>query len=872
MMNAVELLNEFRQRRSEHAFAELVRRFSNLVFSVANRRLNNAALAEEAAQSVFLRLAKSAPNLSTEPELIGWLHRTSVHVAVDLWRAETRRRAREEKAAAMQFIESIQPNENSSHLTLALDEALDDLSDSDRQALLLRFFDGRKMRELAENLGITEDAAKMRISRSLDRLRERLALRGIQTTTVLLAAFLTEEAVTAIPAAITQSILRAVAPISAGTSWLMRLTPFLQWKFAALVASLGLAAVLITSQQTKSSQQNPPNKNSAANASLANNAQKSATAEPIFDAVTIAANPLKLLEHVARARNRITSGNIQYEQAVELSENSVHGAADTNTLTGQIIFDGAHRRIEQIGFEYSYVGIGEEGERSAKLIKEKKLNHAQAMRAGLITQFESHHVTVFDGLVIMDYWENDGRPNSTAISDPNGGRGVGDFDPRCLGLRAFTSTTVENGLSLTSTNATLVGQENIEGATTWHVRVQIYDIYRDYWVSVAQPERLLKVVDNGDVIISRYAPDRSRDPLPVEVIAQTRNYVKRFRRTASEYNIPVDPATFTLAGLGMQRGTSVIDYRTQRSLGYWTGQGLSEDLPSKQADTEQPNTYAPTLSEQLALLDSEPETPRGLDAALWILFNTPDGPDLEKAGKTILEHHLQSTNLLNLVIRLESLRPRCAKQLLTEILAKNPDAEIRGTACFSLAQTFMDEAEFGANEKATAQAKNNFQRFIREFSTAGKTAFDKKYKSTKAIEEIDRGFIGHEAPLVSAAITTGETLSALTSRGRATLLLFRLPNSKYEAEEYRKVYDKVADRDITFITIFDRPSRSEKVEDSVEASAPGWLQIRNGESIRERFYIHSWPSTVLIDKHGTIRARNLRGEALEKAILAAATN
>src|SRR5689334_14208167 len=100
-MNGCELLDEFRERRSETAFAELVRRYADLVFSVAKRRLNGDSLAEEVAQLVFMRLAKGPPKLSSEAALLVWLHRTSVHVAIDLWRSESRRRAREEKAVAM---------------------------------------------------------------------------------------------------------------------------------------------------------------------------------------------------------------------------------------------------------------------------------------------------------------------------------------------------------------------------------------------------------------------------------------------------------------------------------------------------------------------------------------------------------------------------------------------------------------------------------------------------------------------------------------------------------------------------------------------------------------------------------------------------
>src|ERR1700716_1982549 len=101
-MNGTDLLAEFRKTQCEAAFGELVRRYTNLVFSVAKRRLSNVSLAQEAAQIVFIRLAKAAPNIRGDAELVAWLHRTTVNASIDLWRSESRRQAREEKAVAMQ--------------------------------------------------------------------------------------------------------------------------------------------------------------------------------------------------------------------------------------------------------------------------------------------------------------------------------------------------------------------------------------------------------------------------------------------------------------------------------------------------------------------------------------------------------------------------------------------------------------------------------------------------------------------------------------------------------------------------------------------------------------------------------------------------
>src|SRR6476660_8373854 len=101
-MNGTELLVEFRATRAETAFSELVRRYTNLVYSIGKRRVSDVSLAQEVTQLVFIRLAKAPPKLESEAQLLAWLHRATVHVSIDIWRSETRRRAREQHAIAMQ--------------------------------------------------------------------------------------------------------------------------------------------------------------------------------------------------------------------------------------------------------------------------------------------------------------------------------------------------------------------------------------------------------------------------------------------------------------------------------------------------------------------------------------------------------------------------------------------------------------------------------------------------------------------------------------------------------------------------------------------------------------------------------------------------
>src|SRR6185436_10149357 len=176
-MNGNELLAEFRRTRAEGAFSELVRRYTNLVYSVAKRRVTDVTLAQEITQIVFIRLSKAPPKLATEAQLLSWLHRTTVHVSIDLWRAETRRRAREQHAVAMQTDPSEELAWN--EMKPVLDEALDRLNEADRQAILLRFFEQKTMADLGRSFGVTEDAAKMRVSRAVERLRTQLAGRNV---------------------------------------------------------------------------------------------------------------------------------------------------------------------------------------------------------------------------------------------------------------------------------------------------------------------------------------------------------------------------------------------------------------------------------------------------------------------------------------------------------------------------------------------------------------------------------------------------------------------------------------------------------------------------------------------------------------------
>src|SRR5450432_1281832 len=124
-----QLLRTYAEYRSEPAFAELVRRHVDLVYSAALRMVCDSHLAEDVTQGVFVALAKNAAQLLDHPVLSGWLHRTAQNTAAQSVRTDVRRRAREQEAAAMNELLSGEPDANWEHIAPHLDAALGELSE-----------------------------------------------------------------------------------------------------------------------------------------------------------------------------------------------------------------------------------------------------------------------------------------------------------------------------------------------------------------------------------------------------------------------------------------------------------------------------------------------------------------------------------------------------------------------------------------------------------------------------------------------------------------------------------------------------------------------------------------------------------------------
>lgn len=253
MTDDATLLRAYATSKSEEAFAELVRRHLPMVYSAALRNLNgDAHRAADIAQIVFSSVARNAARLSRHPVLTGWLYTATRHAAIDAARAELRRRRREQYAHNLE--ENSMQSEQAGmweRLRPVLDDALEQLKDDDRQAVLLRFFQARHFGEIAAALGLSEEAARKRVERAIEKLRQVLRRRGIDSTEAALGSVLAAETLSAAPAGLVQTItgtaLANAAPTTVGASFLA-MTKF-QIGAAAAVAAGGGWLVISQSQQ-----------------------------------------------------------------------------------------------------------------------------------------------------------------------------------------------------------------------------------------------------------------------------------------------------------------------------------------------------------------------------------------------------------------------------------------------------------------------------------------------------------------------------------------------------------------------------------------------------------------------------------------------
>lgn len=249
------VLEQFTTNKSEEAFAELVRRHIALVHSVALRHTNNPEHAQEITQAVFIILARKAASLSSKTVLSGWLYHTARLTAANFRRAEFRRIRREQRVY-MQSSPTAETTDSAwRELCPLLEDAMSRLGSTDRDALVLRFFENKSLREVGAALGLEERAAQKRVARSLEKLRTFFTKRGVVLTTAIIAGAISANSVQAAPVGLAISISAAAKGTAATLSGLPALKGALKimaWTKAktAIIGGIGLLVIAGTAAVT----------------------------------------------------------------------------------------------------------------------------------------------------------------------------------------------------------------------------------------------------------------------------------------------------------------------------------------------------------------------------------------------------------------------------------------------------------------------------------------------------------------------------------------------------------------------------------------------------------------------------------------------
>ncbi|HUB67038.1 MAG TPA: sigma-70 family RNA polymerase sigma factor [Candidatus Methylacidiphilales bacterium] len=251
----MELVRDYGRQGSEEAFAELVRRHIHLVYSAALRHTGNTAHAEEITQAVFVILARKAGSLRPNMILAAWLYETTRWTSLSFLRGERRRHMREQEAYMRSTFEKSDDPSLWNQLAPLLDEAMGRLGPKDREAVVLRFFKEKNLREIAEAMNVTEPAAQSRVHRAVEKLRRFFLKHGIDSTASAISGAISAHSVQTAPVALVKTVttvaLTKGATASTATSNLIKGTlKIMVWTKAktaiagAIIAGLAVYSVI----------------------------------------------------------------------------------------------------------------------------------------------------------------------------------------------------------------------------------------------------------------------------------------------------------------------------------------------------------------------------------------------------------------------------------------------------------------------------------------------------------------------------------------------------------------------------------------------------------------------------------------------------
>jgi RNA polymerase sigma factor (sigma-70 family) len=266
MVDDMDLVRQYARCKSEEAFAALVSRHVNLVYSVALRQVRDPHLAEEVTQTVFIILARKAGSLGSKTVISGWLYRTARYAAAKVLTMRRRRQEREREAYMQSQLNGTE-RDTWKEIEPLLETAMGQLGERDHDALVLRFYEERGFKDIGSALGTTEAGAKMRVNRALEKLRVFFTKRGLTLSAAAIGGAISAHSVQAAPVGLATSVtVAAVKGASATTTTLtliettLKLMAWTKLRTAVVVGAVALLAAgtaTVTIQHAKAKAESP---------------------------------------------------------------------------------------------------------------------------------------------------------------------------------------------------------------------------------------------------------------------------------------------------------------------------------------------------------------------------------------------------------------------------------------------------------------------------------------------------------------------------------------------------------------------------------------------------------------------------------------
>jgi len=412
------LLRDFTERRSEAAFTELVRKYVDLVYSAAFRMTGEAHSAQDVTQAVFLALAQNAARLTKHPVLSGWLHTTARNLAAKHVRAAVRRQHHEQEAAAMNELLSTAPDASWEEIAPHLDAALGELTELERDAVLLRYFEKQSAAEIATRLGTTPESAQKRVSRGVDHLREFFAKRGVRIGAGGLAVVISANAVQAAPPglALTISTIATTASTVATSTAIATTKPILMTAIQKTLITATIAVVFAGTTLYQAKQNHRLRQQNEAllqhQAQLESDANPSSLAGLQNQIEQLSQQNMELASRLASAdahSARLSAANQQAERTASLyrqladQATEKHSSSTNDYPSQRHVFVGFGKLVRQM--------VDLNNQDQSKLTPEEKAA-SNEVKANLLREFMS--LATLAG----QYEENEKALDKSAASDP----------------------------------------------------------------------------------------------------------------------------------------------------------------------------------------------------------------------------------------------------------------------------------------------------------------------------------------------------------------------------------------------------------------------------------------------------------------------